>query len=63
MSDKHDVLPYPIQPSDEPGATRLAIAYDIVRRYGRPETDPTAVARLVGEVIRIMIEAERGRRD
>ena len=48
-----------IQPSSEPGATRLAIAYAIVREAGVIEKgDWTGAARMVGEAVRIMLEAE-----
>ena len=50
-----------IQPSNEPGATRLAIAYEIVRRTGNASGDPIAVAELVGRTIHAMLKAEGGR--
>ncbi len=49
-----------LQPSPDAVATRIAIAYEIVRTCGYVHGDATAVARLVGEVIRTMWEAEQG---
>lgn len=59
LPSKHQILPGMIMPSNDAAATRLAIAYDLVRRFGRPEESPTAVAALVGEVARILAKAER----
>jgi hypothetical protein len=47
-----------IQPSAEPGATRLAIAYDILLKCRVEMKDPKSVARLLAYVIAIMLKAE-----
>ena len=47
-----------LQPSADAVATRIAVAYEIVETCGHVHGDATAVARLVGEVIRTMWDAE-----
>ena len=52
-----------LQPSNEPGATRLAIAYDIVKRTGVHRDNPIWVARTVGDCVNLMLHMEQGKRD
>ena len=52
-----------LQPSNEPGATRLAIAYDIVKRTGVHQGNPVWIARTVGECVNLMLLMEQGKRD
>jgi hypothetical protein len=52
-----------LQPSNEPGATRLAIVYDIVKRTGACRDNPVQMARLVGECVNLMLLMEQGKRD
>lgn len=52
-----------LQPSNEPGATRLAIAYDIVKRSGVFPGNPVWQARQVGECVNLMLLMEQGKRE
>lgn len=52
-----------LQPSNESGATRLAIAYDIVKRTGAHRSDPVWMAHTVGQCVNLMLLMEQGKRE
>ncbi len=52
-----------LQPSNEPGATRLAIAYDIVKRTGAHRDNPVWMAHTVGQCVNVMLLMEQGKRE